>query len=69
MLAVTKRNVGFANNPVWLLLLSESSQTVIVVTASVKEDERGAPGHKHDAWRNILVFFKVSHTPLILKCK
>jgi hypothetical protein len=26
-------------------LLSESSRTVIVVTASVKEDERGSQGH------------------------
>jgi hypothetical protein len=26
-------------------MLSESSQTVIVVTASVKEDERGGQGH------------------------
>jgi hypothetical protein len=26
-------------------VLSESSQTVVVETASVKEDERGGPGH------------------------
>jgi hypothetical protein len=29
----------------WPILLSESSRTVIAVTTSVKEDERGGHGH------------------------
>jgi hypothetical protein len=40
-----KINTMKAKNITQYEVVSESSQTVIVVTASVKEDERGGQGH------------------------